>query len=235
MSLSRLLYRPALTEKVIVGEYRIDLEADAVAEKKLSQKFPDVQIISSVEGRKLIPIQEIVKIEEKLSEEKIQEYKKGEADGHQRGKNEGYAEAKKVIDNFNSLINDAIRQREVLYNEACKEIPQLVMHIAKKITFDAIKLDPELTIDIVSGTIKKIVDRSKIKVKVHPDHLQLIEQQIDRFKGASGGIKEISIEADSRVRYGGCFVETPTGDIDARIDSQFEIIAEALKEVAGSQ
>lgn len=233
MSLSRLLRSPSLCDKVIVGEYRIDLEADCIAEKKLSTKFPDVQIISSVEGRKLIPIQEIVKIEQKLSDEKDKEYKKGLAEGHLQGKNEGYAEAKKVIDNFDSLIKDAIKQREILYNEAGKKIPELVSQIAKKITFEAVRTDPNITIEIVSGTIKKLVDRSKIRIKVHPEHLQLVERQISRFKGESGGIKEITIEADSRVRYGGCFIETPTGDFDARVDSQFEIVAEALKEAEG--
>jgi len=233
MSLSRLLHRPSLSDKVIVGEYRIDLEADCIAEKQLSTKFPDVQIISSVEGRKLIPIQEIIKIEQKLSDEKEKEYKKGLVEGRLQGKNEGYAEAKKVIDNFSSLIKDAIKQREVLYNEAGREIPELIIQIAKKITFGAVQIDPNVTIEMVYGTIKKLVDRSKIKVKVHPEHLQLVEQQISRFKGESGGIKEITIEADSRVRFGGCFIETPTGNFDARLDSQFEIIAEALKEAEG--
>ena len=69
--------------------------------------------------------------------------------------------------------------------------------------------------------------------QVHPDHVPLIEQQIERFKGNSTIIKEIQIEGDARVRHGGCFIETPTGDIDARVESQMEIIVEALNEVEG--
>jgi flagellar biosynthesis/type III secretory pathway protein FliH len=30
------------------------------------------------------------------------------------------------------------------------------------------------------------------------------------------------------VKYGGCFIETPTGDIDARLESQFEVISDAV-------
>lgn len=233
MSLSRLLRSPSMSDRVIVGEYRIDLEEDSLAEKKLSSKFPDVQIISSVEGRKLIPIQEIVKIEKRLSEVAEKEFNRGLAEGRRQGKDEGYAEARKVIDNFASLIKDAIRQREVIYNEACTEIPKLIIQISKKITFEAAQADPEVTVKIVSETIKKLVDRSKIRVKVHPDHINLIERQIERFKSESGGIKEITIESDNRVRFGGCIIETPSGDFDARIDSQFEIVTEAIKEVEG--
>ena len=89
-------------------------------------------------------------------------------------------------------------------------------------------IDPEVTAGIIAGTIERLVDKSKIKIKVHPDHLPIIEQQIDRFKGDSNAVKEIAIEPDNRVRYGGCFIETPTGDIDARVDSQLDIIAEEI-------
>jgi flagellar biosynthesis/type III secretory pathway protein FliH len=55
-----------------------------------------------------------------------------------------------------------------------------------------------------------------------------VEQNINRFLKGSTSIKEITIEPDLRVSYGGCFIETPTGDIDARLESQFEVIDEVL-------
>ena len=51
-----------------------------------------------------------------------------------------------------------------------------------------------------------------------------IEQNINKFLQRDTFIKEIIIEADLRVRYGGCLIETPTGNINARIESQFELI-----------
>jgi flagellar biosynthesis/type III secretory pathway protein FliH len=229
--LSKLLHRPLLDDKVIIGEYRVDIEADQLAEKKLSTKFSDINVITSVEGRKLIPIQEIIKIEQRLIRDKETEHKRGYQDGYQQGKAEGHREAQKVIDNFATLIKDAIRQREILYDEAHSKIFDLVINISRKVTFEAARVDPDITAQIISGAIKKLVDKSKIKVKVHQDHLPLLEQQIEQFRGDSTAIKELAIEADSRVRYGGCFIETPTGDIDARLESQIEIIAEALGEV----
>ena len=57
----------------------------------------------------------------------------------------------------------------------------------------------------------------------------VIEQGIDRFLGGSTSIKELTVVPDPRVRFGGCFIETPTGDIDARLESQFEVIEDALR------
>jgi flagellar assembly protein FliH len=229
MSLSKLYHNTISDEKVVIGEYRVDIEADRSAEKRIASVFVNVNVLTTIEGKKLVPIQELLKIEKQMIEEKETSQKKGYDDGFQKGRDIGHREAQEVINNFASLLTDASRQRNVLFDEAHQKIRELVMKIARKVTFDAARLDPEITANIISGTIDKLVDKGKIKVKVSPDHLPMIEQQIDRFKGDSTAIKEISIEPDSRVRYGGCFIETPTGDIDARIESQMEIIDKTLQ------
>jgi flagellar biosynthesis/type III secretory pathway protein FliH len=227
--LSRLYHSPISdTEKVIIGEYRTDIESDKAAEKRLASVFVDINVITTIEGKKLVPIQELLKVERQMQNEKEESAQKGYKEGYEKGLSDGHKDAQKVIDNFASLINDAVKQRQVLFDEAHQKILEMVLQIAKNITFDAARIDPDITAGIIAGAISKLVDRSKIKVKVHPDQLPLMEQQIDRFKGDSTAIKEIVIEPDNRVRYGGCFIETPKGDIDARVESQMEAIAEAI-------
>ncbi|MEW6014973.1 MAG: FliH/SctL family protein [Candidatus Zixiibacteriota bacterium] len=232
--MSKLLQCAVTEERVIIGEYRADIEADRMAEKQLASRFPDVQVTTSLEGRKLIPIQEIFKIEERMRRDTELQRQKGYEEGYNKGISEGQKEARKVVANFSGLITDAVKQREILYEDARRKILELVLQIARKVTFDAARIEPDITAGIIAGTIKKLTDKSKIKVKVHPDHLPHIEQQLDRFRGDSTAVKELVIEADSRVLCGGCFIETPTGDVDARIDSQLDIIAEALHEVEGT-
>ncbi len=48
--------------------------------------------------------------------------------------------------------------------------------------------------------------------------------------GDNTAIKEFEIMADSRIRVGGCFIETPSGDIDARLESMYSVIKQALLE-----
>jgi flagellar assembly protein FliH len=219
-----------MANRVIIGEFRSDLEADKIAETKLTSRFANITITHSIEGRRLVPIQEIAKIEQALEKEKEEAYKRGYAEGRRTGKEEGYLEAKKVIDNFAGLIKDAISQREALYNDARKEILELILKIARKVTFSALQVDPNLTAEIISNVIRRLIDKTKIKIKVHPNHLPMIQSQIERFRGDSPDVKEMTIEADARVRYGGCIIETPSEDIDARVESQLEIITESLRE-----
>jgi flagellar biosynthesis/type III secretory pathway protein FliH len=230
MSLSKL-YRSAITgEKVIIGEYRSDIEADQRAEARVNQLFMDVTVLTTIEGKKMVPIQELLKIEQQFMREKDEALKKGYEEGFRKGVETGHREAQEVVNNFAGLIKDATNQREVLYEEARSKILELVILVANRVTCEAAQIDPDVTAAIINNTIDRLVDKTRIKIKVHPDHLPLIEQQIDRFKGDSAVIKEIIIEPDKRVRYGGCFIETPTGDIDARVESQMGIIAEAIGE-----
>lgn len=236
MSLSNRLINPHLVnEKVVIGDFRSDIVIDRKAEEIVRVEFPEVEIITSVEGNKLIPIASLLKLDKRIKKENEQSrleavataedaQKNGYKSGYQDGLNKGHEEAQKVIDNFATLINAATKEREVLYNDAKKNILELVSIIAQKITFGAARTDPDVTAGIISGVIDKIVDKTKIKVKVHPEHYPSIDQQIERFKGDSTAIKDITIEPDARVRQGGCYIETPSGDIDARVESQMDII-----------
>ncbi|UCD17472.1 MAG: hypothetical protein JSV44_00770 [Candidatus Zixiibacteriota bacterium] len=230
--MSKLLQRPSLGNKVIIGEYRADIEADRRAAEMLTSVFLGINVITSTEGKKLVPIQELLKVEEQIRREKDQihrdSYETGHSEGYNKGLAKGHKEAEAVINNFASVVKNLIDQREAIYEDARRQVLELVLQMARKVTFEAARIDPEVTAKIINGAINSLVNKSHIKVKVNPDQLPLIEQQIDRFKGDTTVIKDITIEPDRRVRYGGCFLETPTGDIDARVESQMDIIAEAL-------
>ncbi len=138
------------------------------------------------------------------------------------------AEAEKVLRQFETAIADAIGERRRLYEDAKANILSLVIQVSRKVTFDAIKVEPEVTLEIISRVIDTLIDKSSIKIKVYPDHLPIIEQNIDRFLKDDSTIKELKIEPDVRVGAGGCMIETPTGDIDARLESQFNTVEQTL-------
>lgn len=200
-----------------------------MAEKRLAKILPLVGVLTDADGAKLISIQEVIKIEKRMIELEEQARKEGFEKGHKEGLEEGLLEARKVLQDFNRAIQDLINQRESLLEEARQKVLELVMQISRKVTFDAIRIDPEASVAMIGNVIDTLVDRSHLKIKVNVDHLPLIEQGIERFLQSSAMIKEITIEADPRVRYGGCMIETPTGDIDARLESQLDVIAEALE------
>jgi len=210
----------------------LDFQKEVLAEQELSRVFPEVSVITRADGAKMIPIQETFKMVPVFEDQTQAAYRSGHEEGYQTGLNqgreEGRAEAERVLRQFQQAIKDAVEQRETLLREAKSKILDLVMQISRKVTFEAVSVDPQATLSIINGVVDSLVDRSKLKIKVNPEHLPLIEQNMERLKKESSTFKEISVEPDPRVRYGGCFIETPTGDIDARLESQLEVIEETL-------
>ncbi len=213
---------------VFIGEKRFDSSLEADAERRLGELFPLVSIITDLDGAKLIPIGEISKLQETLRSCEDTAHSAGYDEGFAKGKEEGLTEARRIVAQFDQAIKEAVQQRQALLDESRQYILDLVQRIARKVTYGAIKVNPEITLTVIDGVIDSLIDRSRIKVKVHPDHLPLVEQNINRFLSGSTTIKELSVAADPRVKYGGCFIETPNGDIDARIESQLDVIEGAM-------
>lgn len=226
--MSKIIRSKIQASAVYIGEKHLDFEVESQAEAQLGKLFPVVSVITDSDGAKLIPIQEVFKIEKMLSEELVTARKKGYEEGYQAGLDKGLDEAAKVLQQFDQAIKDVVTQREALLEEAREKILKLVVDISRKVTFDAVEIDPETTLEMISGVIDTLVDRSRLRIKVNPNHHPIIEQNIDKFLSGSTTIKEITIVPDPRVRFGGCFIETPSGDIDARLESQFEVVEEVL-------
>ncbi len=227
--MSNVIKASRTISKVFIGEKHHDEKRESQFLSKLGKIFPLVSVVSDINGAKSIPVEEIENIEKMMLEKIAIEKKLSFDQGKEQGLREGLKKAEDVLEKFDTAISNAVNQRANMLDEAREKILELVMQISKKVTFDAIEVDPKKTALMINRVIDTLIDRSRIIIKVNPSHLPIIEQNIDQFLKNSTSIKELKIEADPRVQYGGCFIETPTGDIDARLESQFEVIEEVLR------
>jgi flagellar assembly protein FliH len=218
---------------VCIGGRQRDAHAEARAEKRLGELFPQVSLLTAPDGSRLIPIEQVFKIDDTYQQNLAQNRQEGFDDGRDKGYRDGLErgrdDARQVLSDLNRAISDTVSQREALLEEARRKVLELTLQISRKVTFDAVEVDPDVTAGMISAVIDQLVDRSHLKIKVNPKHVAIVEQHIEKFMSGSAAIKEIAIEPDPRVRYGGCFIETPSGDIDARLESQLDVIDESLK------
>jgi len=226
--LSKIIRQTKEAPPVFIGERHEETILEAQAEQTLGGFFPTVSYVTVADGAKLIPLVEVVKFKESLDQECEKVHRQGTEEGYAKGMEEGLTDARRTVQQFEQAIRDAVSQRESLLSEAKQKVLDLVLQIARKVTFDAINVDREATVTMIENVIDRLIDRSSLKIKVNPDFLPIVEQQMNRFLSGSTSIKELKFEPDPRVRFGGCFIETPTGDIDARLESQFEVIEETM-------
>ncbi len=234
-SLSNIIRNTLEAPKVFVGEKRLDFENEKKAHLRLSSLFPTVSVITDADGSRFIPIQQITLLEQILKEKNKKSFDNGHKQGYDKGLQEGLTQAKSVLKNFENAIKAAVTQREAMLDESRDRVLELVIKICRKISYDAIEVDPEKTLQIINGVINSLVDKSNLKIKVNPQHLPIVEQNINSFSQGSTLIKQIEIIGDDRVKFGGCFIETPTGDIDARLNSQIDVIEDLLHSHGGEE
>jgi flagellar biosynthesis/type III secretory pathway protein FliH len=88
--------------------------------------------------------------------------------------------------------------------------------------------NPERVVDVVRGAIRRATDRERIVARVHPDDLDLVREGAEDILRRMGGISRLDVLEDPRIARGGCLLETPAGDVDARLESQLARVLEAL-------
>lgn len=231
--MSNVYTLPLAETTVTVGGYNVDYEDERQAARLARQAYPELTVTATSDGRKQIPLQELLLLDRQFREAvqaaRDQGVEEGRKTAYAAGLAEGQRQAREVVASLSGLLTDLVGQREALLREAKDGILEMVEKISRRLTFSAAAADPEVTMAIIDGAIDHLLDKSAIKIKVHPRHLPVVEQHIERFRGRHTAIKELTIEADPRVRVGGCLLETPSGDIDARLESMHEIIVGALR------
>lgn len=124
-----------------------------------------------------------------------------------------------TIEHISALADDITSRAET-------ELVQLALQIAKKIVRREAKIDREIAFTLVKVSLNKLHNRSIATVHLNPEDLAFVEahREACEFRGS------LELVGDASISVGGCLVHTETGDIDARIESQFDEVARGLFE-----
>ncbi len=104
------------------------------------------------------------------------------------------------------------------------QLVELAIEIAKKIVQREVSIDREIALTLVKVSLKRLNNRATAQVFLNPDDFSFVQSHREKldFHGS------LEIIEDRSISVGGCLIQTETGDIDARIESQFDEIAHGL-------
>ena len=109
---------------------------------------------------------------------------------------------------------------------------ELALSLAQHILAGALAVDPGRVVDVCRGALRRLADRQRVTVTVHPDDLETLSAQIATLTAELGGIERFEVQADRRIDPGGVNVRTEHGEIDATVATQLaaarEIVMAAL-------
>lgn len=115
----------------------------------------------------------------------------------------------------------------LLQVKAEQDMVTLAFYVAQRIIGHAVEVQPEVIRDIVGQALLMARGKREILVRVHPDDLSELEPRRAEFASQLGGVP-VHFEVDSGIERGGCAIDTESGRIDARLETQLEVLREAL-------
>lgn len=126
--------------------------------------------------------------------------------------------------NLTETIEKISSMAEELSAGAEVQLVELAIEIAKKIVIREVTIDREIALALAKVSLKRLNSRTAAQVRLSPDDFAFVQTNREKleFHGS------LEIVEDRSITPGGCLIHTDTGDIDARIESQFDEIAHGL-------
>lgn len=166
---------------------------------------------------------------EKADRMEREAYEKGFAQGEKDGLELGKRRAVKVIENIERLLVEMSSVKEEILRQYERELLEIVFAIAQKVIHRQVQSDDKVIEGSVLEAMKLAAERSKITLRVNPEDLEYVEELQPELFSTVKELKALMITGDDSITRGGCFLETPYGDIDARVETQLERIHQCIE------
>ncbi len=159
-----------------------------------------------------------------------EEYEKGFAQGEKDGFELGEKKAIKILENIEKLFTEIGHLKKELIKKSEKEILDLIFTIAEKIIHHQIKSDEGVLREAVFNALNLAAEKNNVIFHVNPEDYEYLENIRPELFLKFKELKSVIVNSDPAVSRGGCFLETPYGDVNAGIETQLEVIYQCLEE-----
>jgi flagellar assembly protein FliH len=157
--------------------------------------------------------------------------KKAAEEGREAGFSQGKEEVERLVGRLQVIMGAAIDQKKNIIENTEKQLIDLVLLVARKVVKVISETEKKVVVENLKEALKKVGKESEIAIRVNTADLGLTTKHKKTFISMVEELKNVRIEEDSRVDPGGCIIETSFGDIDARIQTQLQVLEEKIREL----
>lgn len=157
-------------------------------------------------------------------------HREGFTQGHREGLEVARAASAPLVALLGEAARAAQEARERALAGAEVELLALALALAERILHREVAATPGEVEALARGLLDRARDKRRAVLRVHPeDYARLLEARRALLEGLPEDA-DLRLEADPAVGRGGCLLETPSGILDGRLESQLEEALRALKE-----
>lgn len=203
------------------------LRADAIARLKEAEAKA-AQMLAWADGQ----AQEKLKAaaQQGMQEGKEQGIREGLEQGRQQGEQEALRRWSELMGRWQGILQGTLDEKAAYLQDRESLMVTLALETAAKILGHEVRGDHDLALQQARQAIARTIDRSRLLVHLNPKDLEAAKSADINSFHVVDGIKNLEFVADEKVNPGGAYVETDSGSIDARIETQLAELAKCLLE-----
>ena len=184
---------------------------------------PTKKVIKAEEYLLQLKAEELIAKEKEEAQKIIEEAKRIYEKEKKRGYEEGLKEGKMHM--TEQMLN--MVSKSVNYFASVEEkIIKIVMTALKKIIGEIDR--DELVVRVVKNALAAARNQKQVVIRVAPEQVEVVKKRINEIIAEFPAVSFLEVTADSRLKPGGCIVESEIGIVDASIDVQLEAIYRSL-------
>jgi type III secretion protein L len=116
-----------------------------------------------------------------------------------------------------------------LLADARKAAVPLAVRMAERIVGHEVARDPAVLLDILAQAVRASgVAAGPVQMRIHPEDARLVEAQRPELAAKLGTSVLVRWVLDETIGRAGCIVETSKMRLDARLETQLDVLAQAL-------
>jgi flagellar assembly protein FliH len=112
--------------------------------------------------------------------------------------------------------------------DAREDLVKLALAIARRVTHQEALQNRQVAAAVVEDAIRTAGAARRVSVLVHPTEVEALEEYLPDLLTNLRNVEEVELTPDPEITPGGCQLRFGVGQIDARIETQLDRIAEEL-------
>ena len=159
----------------------------------------------------------------------------GFKEGHKDGMKKAAEDCEDILaaanEKANSLMSAALEARKVYLQMAEDDITSIAMSAVEQILPQHFIDAPQIILPLVRKALMKVRDQAEVTVHVAPDAYEFVLMAQAEFQHMLEGQAVLLIQSDASLQPGDCVLETPNGNVDARLATQIKLVKKAIRDV----
>ena len=163
-------------------------------------------------------------------------FEQGRIDGSREGRASGrldeqsrmQAKVGTALEALAAAARDLEEESHGLRHEAQAGVVKLSVGIAAKIIRREVELDASAVMGNVREAVRQIFKGCDVTLQLHPEDVRAVEEALGGNPRWAEDLTNVSVKPASEIARGGCRLLSGAGVVDLTVESQLELVEEAL-------